>query len=209
HLYQAVLSAFLHRVHPDKELMRKTAELVKHHVKVGQIAEPLPIYEINEKTLEALKKDGKSDKTKVINLRKSITVFIDENGGTNPYLIGIGERLEAINELYDQRQLDTIEALKKMEDLIKEINLAKKEQAEKNLDTRTFSIYWILKARYVASAEPMAKKIDELLTKYPNWNVNAEEKRDLRLGLYAQMLKPIGKERIQEVIEKILDVAKR
>lgn len=207
HLYQTVLNTFLHRVYADKELMRKTADLVKQYVKADKIAEPLPIYEINERTLEALKKDTKTEKTKVINLRKSIAVFIDENGGSNPYLIGIGERLETINNLYDQRQLDTIEALKKMEEIIREINLARKEQAEKQLDTRTFSIYWILKGRYVASAEGIAKKIDELLTMYPNWKVNSEEKRDLRLGMYSQLLKPIGKENIQEVIDTILDIA--
>lgn len=209
HLYQTVLSAFQPRVHADKELMRKTADLVKTHVKVGQIAEPLPIYEINEQTLEALKKDGKSDKTKVINLRKSITVFIDDNAGRMPYLIGIGERAEAINDLYDQRQIDTIDALREMEELIREINLAKKEQAEKKLDTRTFSVYWILKSRYVAKAEDIARSIEDLLTKYPNWQVNSEERRNLRLGMYSHLMKPIGKEHVQEVIDKILDVAKR
>jgi type I restriction enzyme R subunit len=209
HLYQVVLSAFIHRVDVDKELMRKTADLVKHHVKIGQIAEPLPIYEINEQTLEVLKKDRKSDKTKVINLRKSITVFIDENQGLMPYLIGIGERAEAINDLYDQRQIDTIDALKKMEALINEINLAKKEQAEKKLDTRTFSIYWILKSRYVAKAEDIARSIEDLFKKYPNWQVNSEERRNLRLGMYGHLMKPIGKEHVQEVIDKILDVAKR
>jgi type I restriction enzyme R subunit len=206
HLYQTVLSSFLNRVYADKELMRKTADLVKQYVKVDKIAEPLPIYEINEQTLEALKKDKKTDKTKIINLRKSITVFIDENHGRNPYLVGIAERLETINDLYDQRQIDTIEALKKMEELIREINLARKEQAEKKLDTRTFSIYWILKGRYVASAEDIAKKINELLTKYPNWKDNSEEKRDVRLGLYEHLLKLIAKEHIQEVINKILEL---
>ncbi len=209
HLYQTVLSAFLPRVHTDKELMRKTADLVKTHVKVGQIAEPLPIYQINEQTLEALKKDDKSDKAKIINLRKSITVYVDENSGRMPYLIGIGERLEIINDLYEQRQIDTVEALRKLEEIVREINQARKEQAEKQLDTRTFSIYWILKSRYVGAAQKLAEKIEDLLKKYPNWQVNSEEKRNLRLGMYGQLMKPIGKDHVQEVIDKILDMAKR
>jgi type I restriction enzyme R subunit len=209
HLYQTVLSAFLHRVHVDKELMRKTADLVKRHVKVGQIAEPLPIYAINEETLEALKKDNKSDKTKVVNLRKSIAVFVDENVGAMPYLIGIGERLQAINELYDQRQSDTIASLRHLEDLIREINLANKERTERGFDAKIFSIYWILKKAYAARPEDLAKKVDDLLIKYSNWQVNSEEKRDLRLALYGHLMKPIGKEKAQEVIDKILDVAKK
>ena len=133
------------RVHADKELMRKTASLVKEQVKVGQIADPLPIYAINEQTLEALKKDPKSEKAKAVNLTRSIRVFVDDNQSRSPFLLGIGERVEAINELYDNRQIDTIEALKQLEELVRQVNLAKKEQTEKQLDTRTFSIYWVLK----------------------------------------------------------------
>jgi type I restriction enzyme R subunit len=210
HLYQTVLSAFLPRVHTDKELMRKTAELVKAYVKVGYMAKTLlPVYQINEQTLEALKKDDKSDKAKIINLRKSITVYVDENSDRMPYLIGIGERLEAINDLYERRQIDTAEALRRLEEIVREINRAKKEQAEKKLDTKTFSIYWILKSRYVVAAQKLAEKIEDLLQKYPNWQVNSEEKRNLRLGMYGQLMKPIGRGHVQEVIDKILDIAKR
>ena len=203
HLYQTVLLAFTPRVQADKELMRKTAALVKEHIKVGQIAEPLPIYAINEQTLEALKKDPKSDKAKVVNLTRSIRVFVDENQGKNPFLLGIGERVEAINELYDNRQIDTIEALKHLEELIKQVNLAKKEQTEKKLDTRTFSIYWVLKTYTTYGVDELSKKVSAVYDKYPNWKVNGNERRTLKPELYALLLKPLGKEKIQEAMEKI------
>ncbi|MFH0989738.1 MAG: HsdR family type I site-specific deoxyribonuclease [bacterium] len=203
HLYQTVLSAFMPRVHADKELMRKTASLVKEYVKVSQLAEPLPIYAINEQTLEALKKDPKSDKSKVVNLTRSIRVFVDDNQNQNPFLFGIGERVEAINELYDNRQVDTIEALKQLEELVKQVNIAKKEQTEKKLDTRTFSIYWVLKTYSTFGVDELSKKVSALYDKYPNWMVNGNERRDLKLELYTLLLKPLGKEKIKEAMEKI------
>ncbi len=203
HLYQTVLLAFTPRVQADKELMRKTATLVREQVKVGQIAEPLPIYAINEQTLQALKKDPKSDKAKVVNLTRSIRIFVDENQGKNPFLLGIGERVEAINELYDNRQIDTIEALKHLEELIEQVNLAKKEQTEKKLDTRTFSVYWVLKTYTTYGVEELSKKVSGLYDKYPNWMVNGNERRTLKLELYALLLNPVGKEKIHEAMEKI------
>lgn len=96
-----------------------------------------------------------------------------------------------------------------MEEFIKEINLAKKEQTEKNLDTRTFSIYWVLKSYTKYGADGYAKTVDDLFKKYPNWNANGMERRDLKLAMYVQLLKLIGKEKVQEVIEKILEVVRR
>ena len=203
HLYQTVLLAFARRIQADKELMRKTASLVKEQVTLGQIAEPLPIYVINEETLEALKKDPKSEKAKVVNLTRSIHVFVDDNHGKNPFLLGIGERVEAINELYDNRQIDTIAALKQLEELVNQVNLAKREQTEKKLDTRTFSVYWVLKTYTTYSVEELSRKVSLLYDKYPNWMVNGAERRALKLELYAVLLKPLGKEKIQEAMEKI------
>ena len=203
HLYQTVLLAFTPRVQADKELMRKTASLVKEQVKVGQIAEPLPIYAINEQSLEALKKDPRSEKAKVVNLTRSIRIFVDDNQGKNPFLLGIGERVEAINELYDNRQIDTIEALKQLEELVKQVNLAKKEQTEKKLDTRTFSIYWVLKTYMTYGVDELSKKVSALYDKYPDWMVNGNERRDLRLELYGLLLKPLGKQKVLEAMEKM------
>ena len=76
--------------------------------------------------------------------------------------------MEAINELYDNRQIDTIEALKQLEELVRQVNLAKKEQTEKQLDTRTFSIYWVLKTYTTYGVDQVSKKVSDLYDKYPN-----------------------------------------
>lgn len=208
-LYKNVVNTFSGKVYTDKELMRKTADLVKKHVVTSKISEPLPIYSIDEKTIEVLKKDSKSDKVKVINLTKSIQIFVDGNISKIPYLIRIGERAETIRELHEDRQIDTIEALKKLEAIVKEINQAKKEQAEKNLDTKTFSIYWILRDYTKYGVDIYAKQVSTILTKYPNWIVNSTERRDMKLSLYSLLMKLLGKDKVQEAIDKILDVARR
>ncbi len=53
-----------------------------------------------------------------------------------PYLLSIGERAEAIVQAYQLRQQATQEALAALEELIREINQAEQERAEKNLETR-------------------------------------------------------------------------
>jgi len=113
------------------------------------------------------------------------------------------QRSNVINELYDNRQIDTIEARKQLEELVKQVNLAKKEQTEKKLDTRTFSIYWVLKTYMTYGVDELSKKVSALYDKYPDWMVNGNERRDLRLELYGLLLKPLGKQKVLEAMEKM------
>lgn len=209
YLYSIVRNAFAKKILLDKELMQKTSDLVKKHVYSTDISSTLPIYEIKENTLEALKKSDKSDNVKIINLRKSILKFIDDNQDTQPYLISIGERAQTVIELYDDRRIMTLEALKRLEEIIREINQAHKEQVEKNLDINAFTIYWLLKKSGISKSDTSAVKINDIFEAYPNWRLNSKEARELTTQLYKILLKETNKTRAVELVEKILKQERR
>ncbi|MCJ7699856.1 type I restriction endonuclease subunit R, partial [Candidatus Bathyarchaeota archaeon] len=209
YLYSIIRNAFARRILLDKELMRKTSDLVKKHVYTTDISSTLPIYEIKEDTLEALKKSDKSDNVKIINLRKSILKFIDDNQDTQPYLISIGEKAQAIIELYDDRRVTTLEALKRLEEIIREIIQARREQAEKNFDVNTFTIFWLFKRNGIPEPDTLAVKINGIFETYPNWKLNSKEKRELTTQLYKILLREVNKTKAVELVEKILKLERR
>ncbi|MBA7508168.1 hypothetical protein ES705_00089 [subsurface metagenome] len=209
YLYSIIRNAFARRVLLDKELMRKTSDLVKKHVYTTDISSTLQIYEIKEDTLKALKKSDKSDNVKVINLRKSIFKFIDDNQDTQPYLIPIGEKVQTVIELYDDRRVTTLEALERLEEIIREINQARREQAEKNFDVNTFTIFWLFKKSGIPKPDTLAVKINGIFETYPNWRLNSEEKRELTTQLYKILLKETSKTKTIEIVEKILKLERK
>ncbi len=209
YLYNIIRNAFAKRILLDKELMQKTSDLVKKHVYSTDISSTLPIYEIKEDTLEALKKSDKSDNVKIINLRKSIIKFIDDNQDTQPYLISIGEKAQTVIELYDDRRITTLEALKRLKEIIREINQAHREQTEKNFDVNTFTIFWLFKKSGISKPDTLAVKINGIFEDYQNWRLNSKEKRELTTQLYKILLKEANKTKAVELVEKILKLERR
>lgn len=110
----------------DKELMRKTARLVQEHTLPGAIKDAVDIYEINEHTLEKLAASNAPDTVKIFNLLKSIIKAVSEKVKESPYLLSIGEMAERIAQAYQERQLNTQEALKRLQELINEFVTAEK-----------------------------------------------------------------------------------
>lgn len=209
YLYSIIRNAFAKRILLDKELMQKTSDLVKKHVYSTDISSTLPIYEIKEDTLEALKKSDKSDNVKIINLRKSILKLVDDNQDTQPYLISVGEKAQTIIELYDDRRIMTLEALKRLEEIIREINQARREQTEKNFDVNTFTIFWLFKKSGISKPDTLAVKINDIFEAYQNWRLNSKEKRELTTQLYKILLKEANKTKAVDLVEKILKLERR
>jgi len=128
---------------------------------------------------------------------------------TQPYLISIGEKAQTVIELYDDRRIMTLEALKRLEEIIREINQAHKEQTEKNFDVNTFTIFWLFKKSGISKPDTLAVKINGIFEDYPNWRLNSEEKRELTTQLYKILLKEENKTKAVELVEKILKLERR
>jgi len=64
--------------------------------------------------LKKIEESKKPDIEKVFNLLKSIEKEVINKKGVSPYLVSIGERAEAIAEMYKERQKSTQEALEEL-----------------------------------------------------------------------------------------------
>lgn len=209
-LYALLRSAYDNQGITDRELARKTARLVQEHTQAGVIHEAVAIYEVTPETLEKIAEQSQPDTVKVFNLLKSISKKVEDEAGKTPYLFTIGERAEAIIEAFKQRQVSTQEALKQLEELIKEINEAEREQVERGISGEAFTTLWILKQSAVPLdvAQNIAQQMAGILQSYPHWHTSEEQARQIRRQLYTLL----GKTHIQDVpatVEKIMSVIQR
>ena len=209
-LYALLRSAYDNQGITDRELARKTAHLVQEHTQAGVIHEAVTIQEITPQTLRKIAESSQSDTVKVFNLLKSISKKVEDEAGKTPYLFTIGERAEAIIEAFKQRQVSTQEALKQLEEIIKEINEAEREQAERGISGEAFATLWILKqgATSIDVAENVAKQMVGILKEYPHWHTSDEQSRQIRRRLYT-LLEQANIKEIPETVEKIMSVIKR
>src|SRR3990172_2807668 len=167
----------------DRELARKTAHLVQEHTQVGVLREAVTVYEINADTLRKIRESG-PDNVKVFNLLKSIESKVDAALRTSPYLLDIGERAEQIAQAFKDRQMSTQDALRALEELIREINQAEKEQAEKGINAESFAVYWLLRQAGVPNPEDVAKGMNQTFNAYPHWRTTEAQTRQVRRRLY-------------------------
>jgi type I restriction enzyme, R subunit len=186
-IYQVVRNAYAKRVLVDREFQRKTNELIQSKITGTTPAFRNDFFEINEKTIDKIKDTQDNDNTRVINLVKSIE-RIAEKESDDPFLIGIKERAEAVEERYEDRQISTQEALDEIKKIYQEEIKRKKEQAEKGFDGLTFFIYRTLLDKNIKNAEIITKQIKDEFLNHPNWKASDKELRELRKAVYFAFL---------------------
>lgn len=208
-LYKIVRNVFTKHVALYKELAKKTEGLIREHAEAYGLKEVLPLVKIDDKTLEALRKTGSSNTAKIINLGKSLIHAVRTEGESQPYLLPIGERAAAILEQYDDRQISAQEALVYLEKLLAEYVQAKKEHEQSGFDLNTFTIYWVLKQADAPEPEKLAPLLNAAFSRFPNYQHNAFELRQLKAELYKVLLPTVGKELMVELAERILKLQRK
>ena len=203
-LYQIVRNAFRKKTGFFGDIAKKTKQLVSEKVKTYGLETTTPAVKIDETTLKALKDSKASTNIKVINLINSIIKTATAEGDESPYLKPIGERAEAIQEAFDDRQITSLEALKKIEALINEVLEARRRQEETGFDINTFTIYWLLRQENVKWHESLAPIINNAFLRFPNFKDNIAELRQLKAELYKLMLPVVGKDLMLGIVEKLL-----
>ncbi len=208
-LYRIVRNAFSSRPGLYEELAKKTEALVRERAQAYAPGTAMPVVEIDEKALEALRRAGGSEHAKVINLGKSLIHAVDEAAEKQPYLIPIGERAEAILEAYDDRQVSTQDALRQIEKLLTDYFESSRERERTGLDLNTFTIYWVLKRAGASNPENLAPSLDEAIRRFPSYLYTASQRRQLKAELYKILLPIVGKERMVELAEQVLRLQRR
>lgn len=205
-LFHILRNAFAPPVFFDREFLNKTEALVRKRVAVAGLDEALPLYKIDADLLEKLKKKHKSTTVRVINLIKTIQKTVEDDKAGEPFLIDIGERAERIREMFESRQEGTKEALAELEALIREINEARSTQADKKMDIRSFTIFWILKEAGLSKHDELSRELSAEFDSHPNWHCNAEEKRQLKPALYKRLIKTSLKDKVIDVVGRLFNV---
>lgn len=182
-IYQVIRNAYAKRIQVDREFQRKTNELVQSRISGTAPTFNNEFFEINEETIQKIKDTQENDNTRVINLIKSIEKIAEEESD-DPFLIGIKERAEQVEENYEIRQVSTQEALDEIRKLFEEDIKRKKEQSEKGFDGLTFFIYRLLLDKEIKNSDKVTKQIKEDFVNHPNWKTSERELRELRQAVY-------------------------
>lgn len=208
-LYQIVQNAFSKHVVQYAEIAKKTESLVRERAAAYGLTSAMPLVRIDEKTLDVLKSSKSSDSSKIINLGKGLIQAVIDQGEEEPFLIPIGERAEAILEVYDDRQIETQAALRQLESLLNEYLQSRKEFEKSGSDMNTFTISWILKQAGAREPEKAASLIDAAIKQLPNHAYNAADRRRLKAELYKVLLPAVGKDKMVDLAERILKLPRR
>ncbi len=172
----------------QRELLRKTDALIREKVKVVSLVDTLPLYPINRDIANVVKSDHVSDRVRVTNLYRSLMVHIEQHQHEQPYLISIGERVEEVIQRLQDRQISVQAALEQLGDLAEEAVAAEAQQAESDLTSGEFALYWVLKGQGVVSPETTAQAAHRILAEHPGWPYNAGLERKVRAELYKLLL---------------------
>jgi len=192
---------------PDSlgKLWHKTVKLVQNKTGVSGFERTLPVYPIDERTIKLIHQDSSPERVKIIKTHRSIKILIDNQGPREPFLYLFREKIEKILEDFDNKQIGTKEALRKLEELIQEINNTREEKEKIGMAEKDFAFYYSL-GDYISHKQKRKEtshRIAQLFSQYRNWLDNPESSRALRRKLVASLLPYVRKSNdIQFIIMK-------
>ena len=173
----------------DRDFQRKTNQLVQDTVGSYAVERVDGLIEINAGTIELINNTTDGKGTRVINLVKSIAKSAEES--SDPNLIAMAERAQAVQESFESRQINTTKALEELKKEIENNETRKKEQAEKGLDDLAYFVYGTLRDAGVKDAETVSRKVRQAFSEFSQRNKSENALRELRneitLAIYAEI----------------------
>ena len=203
-LYGLIRNAHSDHIYVDKELTTKTRKLLQDHTGSNLFALPDAVHELSETTLNEINQSDVSDTVKVLNLRKALRQTVTDQGRSNPFLISIGERAEAVAEAYENRQSGTQNTLAEFMRLVEEVSRATREQTRMDLDDNTFAVYTVLKDVIENVTSEQAQAVNQVFEQFPDYQWDNQQASQLRIMLYRTLEPTVGTKNIVETANKLL-----
>lgn len=203
-LYALVRNAYADQIYVDRELTAKTRELLRERSASGALELPGAIHELGPQELAALKSGNASDTTKILNLRKILAVKVALDGASQPFLLSIGERAEALAEAYEDRQRTTQAALAEFEKLAQDVVDAEARRRQINVDENTFAVLTALQVINPDTTVEQARAVNILFNHFPDHNWDSQQQSRLRAELYKALRLTVGAERMIEAANALL-----
>jgi len=201
-VYQAVYNYFnpeAERRRIQRDLLQKTDALIRRHVAVVALVDTLPLYPIHRDIANVINADDVSERVKITNLYRSLTVYIEQHQQEQPYLISIGEQVEDVIQRLRERQISVQTALEQMTALTENAVAASEEQAQSDLDSSEFALYWVLKGQGLAAPKETACQVHAVLDAHPGWAYNPKVESTVRLQLYKALSPQVRRQARQNV----------
>jgi type I restriction enzyme R subunit len=188
------------------DVLTKTDALIRENVEVVYLAEPLPLYPINRDLARVIAADDVSDQVKVINLYRSLMIYVQAKQAEQPYLVSIGEEVEAILQRLRERQISARMALEQIESKAQEAVEAEAEQQRSHLPGKAFAFLWVLRGYGIPDAEAKAREIERILDTYPGWPYSQKIEQTVRVALYRALVDQVkgGTSQLTEAVNNLL-----
>jgi type I restriction enzyme R subunit len=209
-LYAAVRNAYAPRIGFVADLAYKTRRLVEQSAEQEALGVLTKTVTFDVKTLEGLQREPGSHEGKVFNLVRSLHQELEEEPAAAPVLRPIAERADQILKGMEERNITGLAAMDYIAALAREKEEATKVAQDSGLSARAFGVYWSLKedealAKAGISAVELARDAETVLARFPNAQVNEDERRRLRATLYRPLL-GVEKADRGRVVEAILAI---
>lgn len=203
-LYAAVRNAYAEKVGFVADLAYKTRRLIEEGAEQHGLGRLTKSVTFDVATLKSLRGEGGSDEGKVFNLVRGLQHEIDAEPAVAPVLQPLKDRAERILKDMEERTTTGLAAMDQLAALAAEKEAAMKAARDSGLSVRAFAVAWVLRddaAFKAAGVDPatLAREAEELLERFPNASVNADEQRRLRAALYKPLLALAQDERARVV----------
>jgi len=191
---------------PTKELTDKTRFLLHQYATSENLQLPGVIRELGPKELALLKESQTTETVKLLNLRRLLSITVEQKSRSQPYLQSIGERAERIIQAYEDRHLTTQQALSELETLAQTAADAQAEQERLGLDANTFAVYNALRLAIEDAPIQLAKDVNSVFVRYPDYQWDEREGNEARADLYHLLRPYLATGEMIEAVNRLLDV---
>ncbi len=193
-----------------RDLRNKTKELIRKHVDLQSAIASLPAYRIDDKVVEKLQGERIPEKAKVVNLYRSIVIHVQTGAKREPYLFSIGVIAEQVIRKFEERQIESKEALNHLLEIADRIAKSEAERIQLKLSTGEYGVFWSLREYKIPNdITALSRQIFKLLESNKTWPLDKKKEMDVRMRVYKLLLGKASPEKLPEVVNSILDVHRR
>ncbi|SHK47929.1 type I restriction endonuclease subunit R [Thermocrinis minervae] len=180
----------------DKELARKTAELVRKHTSTDKIDPTNEIYRLDGKTLTKLQESQTSEEdiADIFNMIKS-QIEQEKLDLPSSIRISISERADEIAKLFERNQKESLEKLIKLYEDVNQMKVIHQTLIQKN----------------IGEPENIISEIKRIMDKYPYWDKSEDQERKLRREIYEVLfnIKTLNEQQIKDIVSEIINNLKQ
>lgn len=209
-LYAAVRNAFSETGSFLGDLEYKTRRLIESSAEQEGLGRIAKVATFDVETLEQLKGAEGPDEGKVYNLLRGLRREMDEDPAKAVVLRAFKERADQVIKNLEERKISGMAAMDEIAALVVEKEEAHKAADDSRLTDVGFAVHWQLSRDETLTGAGLdtlavAREVETLLGKFPNWVENADEHRRLRLNLYKPVIK-LPDEQRKAAVEQIMQV---